>query len=62
MHNFDPDKTITVALPDDVLPNAEIRGDLVATDDDAQAQLHVTYEDGKLILPPHSSVVMKSAA
>ena len=62
VHNFDPDKTITVAVPDDVLPNAEIRGDLVATDDDAQAQLHVTYEDGKLILPPHSSVVMKSAA
>lgn len=60
IHNFDPDKSKELTITDDILPNATLRADLVALDEDATEQEHVTFKDGVLTMQPHSSVVLKA--
>lgn len=57
IHNFNSTDAKELTITDDMLKNPEVRGDLNAEDIDK----HITISDGKLTLPPHSTVILKSA-
>ncbi len=55
IHNFDKEETKTLEITDDMIEKAEIAADLIGAEN-AKAEL----KDGKLTLPPHSSVVIRT--
>ena len=55
IHNFDTEETKTLDITGDMIPDAVIAADLIATEK-GKAEL----KDGKLTLSPHSSVVIRS--
>ena len=55
IHNFDSEETKSLDITDDMVPNAVVAADLIATEK-GKAEL----KDGKLTLSPHSSVVIRS--
>lgn len=57
IHNFSPTDEIELNITDDVLSNAQLRADLYAG---GKSNEHLQLKDGKLKMPAHSSVVLKS--
>lgn len=57
IHNFNKDESKELEITDEMLKNAVVRADLVTSD----TSTHITIKDGKLTLPPYSSVILKSA-
>lgn len=57
IHNFSSSDEQTLEITDDMIKNAVVRADLVAESSDK----HVELKDGKLTLPAHSTVILKSA-
>ena len=54
VHNFDTEETKTLEIKSDKLTDPQIVADFI-TAKDAKAEL----KDGKLTLPPHSSVIIR---
>lgn len=57
IHNFNGKQSKELEITDDMIKSAVVRADLVTTDSDS----HIELKDGKLSLPPHSTVILKSA-
>lgn len=62
VHNLSGESTKTLTLTEEMLKNPSICADLVASgkpqsDKDAE---HITLTDGKLVMPPYSTVVLKA--
>ena len=57
IHNFSSDESKNLTITDDMIKNATVRADLVASD----ADTHVSIDGGKLVLPAQSTVILKSA-
>ncbi len=57
IHNFSADTAKTVTITDDMMKNPTVRADLVAESLDK----HIAIKDGKLTIPPHSTVILKTA-
>lgn len=57
IHNFNSKESKSLTITDDMIKNAEIRADLVPESSDK----HLELKEGKLTLPPQSSVILKSA-
>ncbi len=57
IHNFNSTESKELTITDDMIENAVVRADLVAESLDK----HVELKDGKLTLPPCSTVILKSA-
>ena len=56
IHNFDKTETKSLTITDDMIAKATLAADLVGVEKEK-----VTFNGGKLSLPPHSSVVIRSA-
>ena len=56
-HNFNKTTDVTITVTDEIMKNPTVRADLLTT----EKSKHIKIEDGKIILPPHSSVILKSA-
>lgn len=57
IHNFNFEESKELTITDDMITNPEVRADLV-TDGSGK---HVELKDGKLTLPPQSTVILKTA-
>ncbi len=57
IHNFSAKDSKELTITDDMIKNAEVRADLVPE----SLSKHVELKDGKLTLPPQSTVILKSA-
>ena len=57
IHNFSNSEAKELAITNDILSNAQIRAELISLTDGS----HAALQDGKLTLPSHSSVILKSA-
>lgn len=57
IHNFSKSDSKTLTITDDMIKNAAVRADLVASD----ANSHIALDGGKLVLPKQSTVILKSA-
>ena len=57
IHNFNSTESKELTITDDMIENAVVRADLVAESLDK----HIELKDGKLTLPPCSTVILKSA-
>ena len=57
IHNFNATESKELTITDDMIENATVRADLVTGTDDS----HIEIKDGKITLPPHSTVILKSA-
>ncbi len=56
IHNFNGQMEKELTITDDMIKNAVVRADLVAAD----INTHVELKDGKLTIPPSSTVILKS--
>lgn len=56
IHNFNGKTEKTITITDEMMKNPTVRADLVAESSDK----HITIKDGKLTIPPHSTVILKS--
>lgn len=57
IHNFSSKEDKNLTITDDMIKNAVVRADLVAS----SADEHIELKDGKLTLPAQSTVILKSA-
>ena len=57
IHNFNAKESKELTITDDMIKDAVVRADLVAE----SADTHIEVKDGKLTLPAHSTVILKSA-
>lgn len=56
IHNFSAEDSAELEITDDIIKDATVRADLLGD----SKYGHVELKDGKLTLPPHSSVILKS--
>jgi alpha-amylase len=57
VHNFNAENPKEITITDDMIKNAKICADL-RVDDSGK---HIALKDGKIVLPAHSTVIIKSA-
>ena len=56
-HNFNKTTDVTITITDEMMKNPTVRADLLTDGSDT----HLEVKDGKVVLPPHSTVILKSA-
>lgn len=57
IHNFNKTTDKEITITEEMMKNPTVRADLLADSSDS----HIEIKDGKFTLPPHSTVILKSA-